>query len=386
MSRGGPETARVRGPRRRRRILVATVAGLAVLGLGVACMPRPPQLGAASGDPALTAQAVALLDNEPGARGRISIAVVEGVVAGAPERGAVRFADFGADPETEYEIGSVTKTMTAALLAEAVARDEVSLDTELGALLDLGNSPAAGVSLEELATHTSGLPRLALTPGTILGSIVANYRASNPYSEDLPQLLDQARGSALTDPGAVAYSNLGVALLGHALAAAAGTDYATLLRERVFVPLRLDDTRLPETAAELGPDAPHGYTRGGRAAEPWVLHAYSPAGGVRSTSADLARYAAALLAGTAPGATALEPLRDDGDGGQVGLAWFRTAEGVTWHNGGTGGFMSYVGLDRERGSAVVVLSNTAVSVDALGAGLLNQLGADEPELAERNSQ
>lgn len=356
--------------RPRRRVIIAALAGILVLGLGAALAPRPPQLGVATGDPELSARAETLLAEEPGARNRISIALIDGVTPGEPASGTVRVADFGAAPDTEYEIGSITKTMTSALLADAVERGELTLDTRLGTLLDLGESPAASVTLESLATHTSGLPRLAVNTGVLLRSILATYRASNPYTEDLPTLLEHARVQNLSDPGTVAYSNLGVALLGQALAAAANTDYDALIRDRLFAPLGLGASRLPVTAEELGSGAPTGFTQGGRAAAAWTLHAYSPAGGVRSTSTDLARYAAALLAETAPGSRALEPITADPNGGQVGLAWFVTEDGVTWHNGGTGGFSSFIGLDRERGNAIVVLSNTATSVDALGMGLL----------------
>ncbi|MEB4613586.1 serine hydrolase domain-containing protein, partial [Leucobacter sp. M11] len=206
---------RPRAPFRTRRVALAAAAAASVIALGIALMPRPPHLGEAVGDPELIASAQSILDREPGARNRISIARIEGVTPGQPGSGTVRFADFGADPLTEYEIGSVTKTMTSALLADAVDRGEVTLDTRLGTLLDLSDSPAAEVTLGDLASHTSGLPRLATTPGVILKSILSNYRASNPYAEELPELLEQARGVELSEPGTVAYSNLGVALLGN---------------------------------------------------------------------------------------------------------------------------------------------------------------------------
>jgi CubicO group peptidase (beta-lactamase class C family) len=91
-------------------VAVGLVAAVALAGALI--RPSPPSLSTAvTGDVALAARARPLL---PGALDRVSIAVVDGA--------AVTYAGFGADEHTEYEIGSVTKTFTAALLADAVER------------------------------------------------------------------------------------------------------------------------------------------------------------------------------------------------------------------------------------------------------------------------
>ncbi|GMA32608.1 hypothetical protein GCM10025875_26000 [Litorihabitans aurantiacus] len=113
-----------------------------------------------------------------------------------------------------------------------------------------------------------------------------------------------------------------------------------------------------------------GTTRRGRRREAWVGEGIAPAGGVRATAADVARLAAAILAGGVPGLAALEPrttLERDG----LGPAWLTSqvptpggaSRTITWHNGGTGGFRSYLGLDRERGRAVVAISPRASAPD-----------------------
>ena len=95
----------------RRRIAAALVALVAV-GLGVVAMPRPPALATTtSGDPALIERVQRLADG--GTRDRLSVAVIEG--------DRVTVANFGADGGTEYEIGSVTKTITGALLAQGLS-------------------------------------------------------------------------------------------------------------------------------------------------------------------------------------------------------------------------------------------------------------------------
>lgn len=343
----------------RTRQVIAVAAGAAVLVAGVVLMPRVPQLSTeTSGDPALIDQVMDGLDS--GTRDRLSVAVFD-------EAGATT-AHFGATDDTVYEIGSVTKTVTAALYADALDRGEVTSETALGDLLDLGDSAASRVTLESLATQSSGLPRLPSTPDVLLASVVSNFTASDPYRFGLDQLESQAEQTAVGQPG-YSYSNLGFALLGQALASAAGTEYSALVQERMFDAIGMPQSAVPVTADRLPDAATTGYTSGGRPADAWTLDANAPAGGVRSTTADMVRYGQALLDGSAPGAEALDPRADAGDLDRIGYAWF-TTEGITWHNGMTGGFASFIGLDRETGRGVVILSNTAVAVDDLGFALL----------------
>ena len=81
----------------------------------------------------------------------------------------VTYDHFGADEHTQYEIGSLTKTFTALLLADAIRRGEVTADTEVGALLPLDGAPIADVALAELASHRSGLS----TQGIQLAALVS---------------------------------------------------------------------------------------------------------------------------------------------------------------------------------------------------------------------
>lgn len=133
-------------------------------------------------------------------------------------------AHYGAKPDTIYEIGSLTKTMTALLLAHpAESGGGLTPETTLGSLLDLDGSPAASVTLEELASHRSGLPRIATRRRDRIGAGWAILRHRNPYTADVATLLAQARAVKLSGRGQFSYSNLGAALLGQALAAQAGT-------------------------------------------------------------------------------------------------------------------------------------------------------------------
>ncbi|MFC6356070.1 serine hydrolase domain-containing protein [Luethyella okanaganae] len=347
--------------RARRTIVVAIVAAIATFTVGAVAIPRPPALSTVtSGDSELVAEVRQLLEESPSVRDRVSVAVIDG--------GTVREAHFGATGGTEYEIGSVTKTMTGSLLAEAIDRGEVAADTTLGELLDLGTTPAASITLTELATHHSGLPRLAASPGQILSAIISKLRASDPYGASVAELLASARDAQLNEKEFL-YSNFGFALLGQALASAADADYPSLLSERVFEPLGMTGSFAPTSPDDLAPDAPTGYTASGRTSDPWTLGADAPAGSVRSTLTDMVRYATAQLHQTAPGVKATFPHSQAGKGRTIGYAWI-TTDNVTWHNGATGGFTSWIGFDRESERAVVILNNTAAPVDDLGFMLL----------------
>jgi hypothetical protein len=126
---------------------------------------------------------------------------------------------------------------------------------------------------------------------------------------------------------------------------------------------------------ELPADRATGSQANGRRQAEWISAGYAPAGvGVWSSTADLGRLVSALLAADAPGGTAVRPRAGtDADSERVGLDWFTSTRNgwtVTWHNGGTGGFRSFVGFDAEAGRGIVVLAATSRDVDPAGFDLL----------------
>jgi CubicO group peptidase (beta-lactamase class C family) len=263
--------------------------------------------------------------------------------------------------------------MTSLLFAEAVESGELTAESTLGKLLDLSSSHIADVTLEELASHRSGLPRIAAGPRDRVAALLAVLRHRNPYTADAATLLAQARTARIAGRGSFSYSNLGTALLGEALAVRAGTGYPELLDRHLFGRLGMKQSSTPLSARDLPPGAPTGWSAGGKSEQAWTLNAYAPAGGVRSTPADMCRYAQALLDRRVPGLDALEPRWDADNGSRVGYAWFTNRIGgvdITWHNGRTGGFTSMLALDRYRAAAVVILANTAVAVDEIAIRIL----------------
>ncbi|MEH3139834.1 MAG: serine hydrolase [Mycobacterium kyogaense] len=323
-----------------------------------------PQLGPATGDRILIDRIEAMAQ-AAGCRDRISVVHLH--------KGTRREAHFGAGPDTVYEIGSLTKTMTSLLFAEAVDSGLLRPDTTVGSLLDLDDSDAAGVTLEELASHRSGLPRIANGVKDRITAAAAVVRRRNPYTADLPGLLAHAKSMKIVARGRFSYSNVGAALLGHAVAAHAAVTYSDLLHRHLFDPLGMRQSTIPLVAHDLPSNAPTGWNARGRAEQAWTMGAYAPAGGVRSTPDDMARFAQALLDGSVRGLAALTP-RWDADGqSRVGYAWFTDridGSDITWHNGATGGFASMLTLDRTRAAAVIVLANTAVALDDIAISLL----------------
>ncbi|MQA06525.1 MAG: serine hydrolase [Streptosporangiales bacterium] len=357
------------------------VAVLAALVLGALCAPWPVRLdGWTTGDAALAAEVRKLAAGQS----RIGLAVA------VLEDGELRQAglgDTGTDaavrPDTRFEIGSVTKMLTASLFADLVADGVVEPDDTVREVLPDRNWPKGGVgdaTLAELASHRSGLPKVPLSAGTYFDGIGLNFLGLNPYADTTPaDVLGTAATADRPTVGKYAYSNLGFALLGHVLAEKTGVRYPDLLRQRVLGQVGMDATAVPDGMSDVRGDVATGHDDTGRRMQPWLSSGDAPAGaGVWSDVGDLATFADQVMRGKAPGASAAEP-RYRADGSQrIGYAWVTSSKKgggkIVWHNGAAGGCMSFVGFDRETGRVVVVLSNTYVPVDDLGVRLLTGAG------------
>lgn len=361
--------ARSARPARRTVLTAAVPAAAAVVGLTALTAPRPASLGEPAGDEQL-ASALA-----PHLRGHRRVAAV------LVEDGQARLAGFGtgkgAELEgSEFEIGSVSKTFTGALLAVAVERGELTTDSTVAEVLgaDAEGSAIADVTLAELATHSSGLPRLASAAAG--RSILAGLLRKDPYrGRDGKQVIADALDETPSGRGEHAYSNLAVALEGQLLATAASIDYAALLTERILGPLGMHSTYAPVTAENLRETARRGHGTSGLRQGMWTMDGSAPAGGIRSTPADMARYLTAMIDGSAPGAAAAtEVLFEESGTSSTAMNWFLedfgSGQPITWHNGMTGGYASFVGWDPSTGRGLALLSDTARSLDELAVGVL----------------
>jgi CubicO group peptidase (beta-lactamase class C family) len=366
-------------PRRRGRALLAVIGGLLLGGLvGLVLGPHSLSPGPrSSGDQLLAGDFRATLASDRGL-GSVEVARLRD--------GKVTYAGLAPDgtdpptPQTPFELGSITKTMTGLLLADAVRRGEMRLDAPVSDYLpELVGAPAGAATLDQLATHHSGLP--GLPSDAPASSVLALLGNSNPYAMSVETLLQLTRHTPLGAPGHFAYSNLGMSLLGHAEARAAGAlDWPTLARQRLLIPLGMTNTTFVTAADQIpaGTAAPH--KENGWRAPHWYGAAFTPAGtSTYTTAEDMMKYARAVVESRAPGLAALEPVAD-ADGGGVGLAWFTSqmsGRTLTWHNGGTGGYRSMLALDRATGQAVLVLNSSTRSVDDPGLQLAGAASAAE---------
>ncbi|WFE27378.1 serine hydrolase [Solwaraspora sp. WMMD791] len=379
-------------PVRTRAVVVATV--VAVVGglLATLIAPWPARLGDAdTGDAALAAEVRAVIDDPAGLRGLAVARVADGQVrtAGLGDRtpGLAGRPGEPVTPDTPFEIGSIGKTLTGMLLADQIADGQATADTTLTEALpgqEFGDPAVGEITLAELASHRSGLPRLPTVGLTdTLAMSLGALRGTDPYAGLDPDRMRAALVSARVGDGYgdVSYSNFGTALLGIALAERAGTSFPELVEREILDPLGMADTGYALDGAAVADGAATGSTAGGRSTEPWQASGLAGAGiGLWSTAPNLARLAAALRDGTAPGADAASPRFDAGDDSRIGYGWFTTSydgREIVWHNGGTGGFRSYVGYDPATGDAVVVLGNTDRPVDPIGLALLGVTTDDD---------
>jgi CubicO group peptidase (beta-lactamase class C family) len=315
------------------------------------------------------------LDGLSGGRSRSLAAAVIDMRAGP----TTRLAFIGADAATRFEIGSITKALTCMLLADAVERGEITLDTEVGEVIGTSAGTDFGsITVKELCTQTSGLPRVARGPLTALRGLGFALLGFDPYRGiDASEMLQQAARQGLSDRGRYRYSNLGAAVLGQLLAIVAATEYPRLLRERILAPIEMTGSVVARRRDAAAP----GWSSSGLPRRPWILDGYAPAGGVISTIGDMARLAEALLGGSAPGLASMTPI-DGAATGQPhrtsGMFWVigsipETGGTMVGHTGRTGGYCALLVLLPKTQRAVIVLENVARRPrehERLAAGLL----------------
>ena len=348
-----------------RRLALTVLAG--ALTIAVVSWVLDPDLATArNGDPVVLAH----LDQQAGwgmLAGYHSLAVAQ-VDLDATE--PVRLAGIGADDTTPMEVGSMTKALTGLVIADAVRRGEIRMEARVATYLpQLKGSPAGTVTMHELVTHTSGYAEFGAA--TLRRAAWKAPLGQNFFTSDNADMTEETRAQTLSGRGDYAYSTLGSAIAGQAVAAAADMSYPDLMRTRLFEPLGMSRTAI-EVDREL---VAGGRSRTGLPVQPWVMDAYAPGAAAVSTTGDLAKLATALLDGTAPGMAALEPTTaTDHSNRRIGDFWWistwDTGQTITSHAGQTGGYASYLALDRPRGKAVIVLSDVGNDASGLGDQLL----------------
>jgi CubicO group peptidase (beta-lactamase class C family) len=213
----------------------------------------------------------------------------------------------------------------------------------------------------------------------------SNFRPrdpTNPYADyTVPLMYEFLSGYQLTrDPGQqFEYSNLGVGLLGHVLSLVTGESYEDMERKRVWAPLDMTHTAITLTPWKKEHLA-LGHDDKGNVVPNWDLDALAGAGAIRSTTLDMLKFAAANVhpeRGKVEEAMAFAQRERSptGPNGAIGLNWMNLhvgADTIVWHNGGTAGYRTFLGLLPSRKMAVVVMTNSRrAGADDLGRHLLN---------------
>ena len=333
-------------------------------------------------------------------RGLLSKPTGGGLVIGVLDHGERRIFAYGtARPDSIFEIGSITKTFTGLILAQMVVQKKVSLNEPVRALLlpgFAGRPTAHEVTLLDLATHHSGLPRDAdnLKP----------KNPANPYADyDAGHLSEFLTMHGLAKPVQTKfqYSNLGFGLLGYALSRQTNVSYAQLVQTEVTGPLHMRDTVVSMSSAQRV-RLIQGYDESFNRAGAWDWDAVAGEGALKSTASDMLTYLDANLhpdkygAGAAPdspmatlpAAVTLthEPRADGGPGIEQALAWGINLETRSLsHSGGTYGYESIALFNPVQDWAVIVLYNRGENdprfvdlLDRVTDNVLALLGSGEP--------
>lgn len=295
--------------------------------------------------------------------------------------------------ETVFEIGGMTQVFTASLLARMVEKNAVRMDQPVQSLLpDSVSVPMRDghpIELQHLATGSSGLPRLARNAALpVLGLFPPFSRARPPRSAKWLYDLLSSTEIAYAPGTRMDGSDMGMALLGHALERASKTDYETLLQREICGPLGLKDTRVKLTPAmrsrlATGMRMGWGSYRGWYVASPahrWPDRAIPGSTDLCSTANDLLTLVRAHLAGF-PLASALSETRRSRllvqGRPDLGLGWYiewtNGGEPIVWQHGDGGACRSYVAFLEGQDVGVVVLANSPIDVDLLGKKILNRL-------------
>ena len=309
-----------------------------------------------------------------------------GIVIGVLDDSGPRVFAFGKtarengmdiDGDTLFEIGSVTKTFTCLMLADMVQRGEVGLNDPISKYMPpgIGTPTRKGkeIKLVDLATHTSGLPRMP--------SNFDPKDPENPYADYTLERMWKFVSMCKLDRNIgekYEYSNLGMGLLGSLLARRAGTNYETLLTERILRPLDMTSTFITLPAAEKARFA-QGHDATLQPAHAWDFDALAGCGAIRSSVNNLLKYLAANM-GMATNSlsvamdSAHQPLRPTTiPNTMIGLGWQvteRDGHRVVWHNGQTGGYHSCLAFDPTNKVGAIVLVNAAADVDDIAMRLV----------------
>ena len=304
--------------------------------------------------------------------GHLAIAWIDGNQSG----NTILSNNDAVDINSLYEIGSITKGITGIALAQAVLNNRISLSDDVYSLLPFENKEKLeylrSITLEDLATHTSGLPRIPS-----MSIRYAWQNRNNPYvSFDESKLETALAKTNLWKQGSGNYSNLGFGLLGFLVSNAQQKDYASFVEQTVLIHLGMENSKVHYSSFNgigFAPALKENCKEGHR----WISsNPSAAAGAIKSNLHDMNLLLEALLN---PEQSALadaiqlatKPRKQFDNRNMIGLGWLTQVEEsgtILWHNGGTGSFTSFIGINKDKERAVVLLFNKPMHNKVTKAG------------------
>ena len=270
-----------------------------------------------------------------------------------------------------FEIGSITKVFTSTILASLIENKKIKLKDEINSYYSFAFKDSIKINFEHLANHTSGLPRLP-----------ENFNLSNeinPYQNyGKTQIEEYLKNLLKLGNKTYSYSNLGAGLLGYTLGLSQKTNFKNLVQKKIFDKYQMRNSFT--SSQNLGNNLVKGLNKKGEIVSNWDFDVLFGAGGILSTTEDLAKFANAQFN---PKNKELELTRkttfEIKGNTKIGLGWHKlepeNGKDLLWHNGGTGGYSSSIVMKVEEKTAVIILSNVSDSndqIDALSYELINK--------------
>jgi len=316
-------------------------------------------------------------------KARVDNNVNVGIVVGLIDGDKVEYFSYGktalengtdVDENSVFEIGSISKTFTAIMVAQEILKGNIKMSDPIQKFFPEGVTvPTRNdrvITIKDIATHSSALPRMP-----------DNFEPSNPgnpYADyTIPLAYEFMSSVELTrDIGSqYEYSNFGMGMLGHILELNYNKSFEELLIERIANPLGMTNTRVVFTD-NMKAHLAKGHANGVEV-ENWDLPAMAGAGAIRSTATDMVKYLKANMGMTpSPLYDAMKmthevAYKNDKQDFSIGMAWhYGLDDTVVWHNGGTGGYISFAGFLKGTNKGVVVFTNTQENINAIGFKLL----------------
>ncbi|TFB34164.1 DUF3887 domain-containing protein [Pedobacter alluvionis] len=271
-----------------------------------------------------------------------------------------------------FEIGSITKVFTSTILASLIESKKIKSTDEINSYYQFPFKNNIKLTFESLANHTSGLPRLPEN--------LRSKNDANPYKSygkiEVEEYLKNFVKLENVPSTTYSYSNIGAGLLGYTLGLSQKTTFQNLLKKKIFDKYKM--TNSVTSLQTLGIRLIKGLNKEGKIVSNWDFDALFGAGGILSTTEDLAKF---INAQFDPKNEELELTRkttfEINGHTKIGLGWHKLepaiGENLFWHNGGTGGYSSSVVMKINEKTGVIILSNVFDindKIDALSNDLL----------------